>query len=272
MTIPEAVANVFKVSRGQAVKALKRLERQGLLKTAQLTPKCDYYYLDRKAAEALQVAAVKGKPFFGTGKVVAYGMLHFCCLQDIYRPKISSKTWGERFEEECGFRSHLKVCYYTEGRKLGYVRIDSQGLGVNAKGKISADPFRVIESCWKDIEKREEQWLKNERKVKKFPEFIKLRESGDFVVTVLTAFEERARRIRARIHRMTEECSLHTLNAAAKAVGSTVGNLRQEDSRRKRLWKKFEQTGKEPRKPPRMEVVAIPDLFEVMYPTSQGKQ
>jgi hypothetical protein len=259
MTIPQAVAKVFGVSVEQAVETLDKLSSQKLIKSALLTPTTEYFHLQPRAAEVLRVREVAATPFKGTAKISAYAMLHFCCLEETYRPRIRKDVWKTRFKRL--FRPGPKINYYTEGRKLGYVRIDSQALGVNPNARISGDPFRVIESCWKDISKRQRQWMKNEKEWQEFDEFTALIESGHFVVTVITAFEERAKRIRARMRRMEEEHALHVLNVNAKRVGAKL------DRERFKKYQKFERKGKPPRLPPPMEVHVIPDLFELMYPT-----
>jgi hypothetical protein len=240
----------------EATKTLQKLSGQKFVKSGLLTPTTEYFYLQPKAAEVLRVGKVYGSPFKPLPKISAYGMLHFCCLEDTYRPKIPEAVWEKRFKNL--YHGGPKN-YYTEGRKLGYVRIDTQALGVNPRAKISGDPFRVIETCWRDVNKRQGRWRQRQEN----EEFIALVESGQFVVTVLTAFEERAQRIRARIERMKEEYALHVLNVNANKVGARLSPERWKK------FKKFERKGVPPRLPPPMEVHAIPDLFELMYPTTE---
>ena len=141
------------------------------------------------------------------------------------------------------------------------MRIDSQGLGVNRQGKTSTDPYRVIESVWGDIKARKKRWDEEEERWSENEDFIALLESGHFVVTVVTAFEERAQRIRARMAEMEEEYAVHLLNVNAKKVGAKL------TGKRLKIYQAFIRKGYPPRRPPRMEVHAIPDLFELMYPT-----
>jgi hypothetical protein len=272
MTIPQAVANVFGLGVAEATETLQKLSGQKFVKSGLLTPTTEYFYLQPKAAEVLRVGKVYGRPFKPLPKISAYGMLHFCCLEDTYRPRIPEAVWETRFKNL--YHGGPKN-YYTEGRKLGYVRIDSHALGVNPRAKISGDPFRVIDTCWKDVDKRQGRYVnkwqgRSREQLQENEPFVALVESGQFVVMVLTAFEERAQRIRARIERMKEERALYISVRRDKEAGKFVEKeLYHRYEKIRRAKRRKGEPEQEPRAAPPMEVHAIPDLFELMYPTTE---
>lgn len=251
MSVPAAIAKLFNIDVAVAKQFLRELQRRGYIDSAMLTADSDYFYLLPRAAEQLDVESVLHGPLNGTPKVEAYGTLFFCCIAGPYRPLVLPEVFRQRLGRL--YRPGPRINYYTEGRKLGYIRVDTRA---NSAG----DCKRVIDRAARDIQKRSRRWLKDQKKWEVSPEFEDLVHSGRFVVTVLTAFPQKATRIVDELNRMTERHHQYRTSKKKRALGEFV------EQNTFREFQKFEKRGQPPRLPPPVEVHAIPGLIDLMYP------
>lgn len=194
MTVLQALERlpVFVGSSRDAVKnVIRRLRQGGWIRSAwlydsypvgdspQQTPlRYSYYYLSESAANLLGEHPGIARPLKDEPKIRAYAALAFCCLDEPRREKLTAEEFKEVFPEL--YRLGERISYYidTEGpqKRLGYIRVDYGG-----RGRWD----RLIAKCRSDIRKRCDN--------RAFRELV-LR--GGFVITVITALEQKAARLR----------------------------------------------------------------------------
>ena len=256
MTLPAAVAKLFGIETDIALELLETLHAAGMLAKAPLTPWQDYYYLQEKAAQVSTVQPEHCMPLVGESKVVAYAVLSFCCMSDVYRPRITAVQFRSRLEPL--FRDGPKTNYYTEGKRLGYIRVETSH---NSKG----DSSRVIERCRKDIHQRC-AWKKGSS-----PQFQALVAAGNFTVTYLTAFQSKADRINQERNRIQERYNQYwSVKQVKLRQEETGGGGFVERDMYKRVYLKYERQGRTPPPPPPMQAHAIAGLFDLIYPKPAG--
>lgn len=256
MTTAKALGRVCSLSApADAEEVLEYLRRLGFIDRAMLVGEEQYYFLLPRAAEVLHVAQVLSGPVNGTPKLEAYATLSFCCLSSVYRPLIDTETLQKRFPTL--YRTGVKINYYTEGAKFGHIRVDTKE---NTRGH----PARTIDRCYKDISTRrrhkEKGRTKKDDKWIDCQPFIELHDSGRFVIAVLTAFPEKADRLRSELNRMTERHRQFRVSKRKREKGEFVN----EDIYRE--YRKLDRRDQPPRLPPPVEVHVIPGLFDLMYP------
>ncbi|MEN1681427.1 MAG: hypothetical protein AAGJ46_17745 [Planctomycetota bacterium] len=254
LTTVDAVTKLFSFDDSRAAASLlKELRSANLVAEAELSPGQVYYHLLPQAAELLRLGQVEARPLAGVAKAEAYAKLHFCCLQEAYRPLIPA----DRFRSDFGslYRPGPRISYYTAGQTLGYLRVETKGM--------TGDPYRVLEYCRRDLAKRV-QWKGGRSK-----EFSDLVEAGRFVVTVLVAAEGRAERLRQEVDRARERSQLYNVRAEdIKKHGDKYGGTWEPAFIAYKRWHRNDKEGKRkpPRMPPPMNVAVVPGLMDLIYP------
>lgn len=249
LTTVEAVSGVFGLPNGVAVDRLAKLRRDGFVESADLTGAESYFYLQHPAAQVLRVEKVRGASLKMTPKTIAYGTLRFCCLTEgKYRPRIPEDVFQKEFPEL--FWHGKKINFFTEGRRLGYIRVDTHA-------NTSGHPRRVIDTARSEIDKRES------RK----PAFKTLTGNPLYVVHI-TGFEDKAERIRAEMEQMKERYRLYNQHLEFEKNGNAASapETAKAASAAHTHWHKRNRERVTPRLPPRLEVVVIPELLNVLFP------
>ncbi len=252
LTVPEAVAKVFGISLAQAIEALEQLRTQRYINSVELMPGTEYFYLQPRAAEVLRVASVQGGPICGNAKVEAFATLYYCCLEGIYRPKISTDVFRTRFAEL--FRPGPKTLYCTEGSTLRLLRVET-------RDNTSGDVHRLLERASRDIQKRLRP--KNQPQNQAFKELL---DSNRFCVTVLTPFAAKAKLVQERVERVAERHYNYHKHVELIERGET--RTPQAFFREYNSWHKKDDSRPPPPAAPPMEISVVPDLFDLMYPKS----
>jgi hypothetical protein len=159
-------------------KLLSELEKSGLLAAAALHLGNRYYYLTRRAAERLGLAADRHGPLSESAKLRHYALLAFCCLRDSRRERLTAIELQQHFPQL--YRDGMPGTYYIEltpgVRRLGLARIDAGHVG---------RWDRILQTCREDFHSHQLQ-----------PGFRKLIQAGQFEITILTPFQCKAERLR----------------------------------------------------------------------------
>lgn len=257
MTVSSVVSKLHGIDDERlSQELLNDLKEQGWLGSAELTTGTNYFYLMPRAAEPLGLQSVSSGPINGTKKVEAYGTLYYCCMGEVYRPLIDAQTFRTRFKEL--YRPGLQINHYTEGRKLGYIRVDTQA-------NTTGDTTRVIARCAQDIDKRRRRWLKDQKQSEVCSAFDDLLKTNRFHITLLVAFPQKAQRIETEVNYMRERYFQYQATKRAREKGEFV------ERNTFRQFQKFEKRDQPPRLPPPIEVHAIPGLIDVMFPKPLAK-
>ena len=185
MTVPQALSELtfFEDSGPHAVKnVLKRLCRSGgYLSSAPLYRNRSYYHLTKRAVRVLGEHDSLAKPLPDEPKTRAYAVLSFCCLQGRGFERLTKDEFEQHFPEL--YQNQQRREYYIDTAgdrpRLGFLRVDYGG-----RGRWD----RLIAKCREDVVKRCDK-----------PAFRKLIDAGDFVITVLTALEKKAERLRQAV-------------------------------------------------------------------------
>lgn len=219
-----ALCRVLGVSESELSLAIETLKLRNLVGEAELCPGKRYFFLQLAASPERPKAA---GPVNGQNKVTAYATLQFCTMGDVYRPKIALDVFRARFPEL--YRDGPRVNFYTEGAKLGLIRVESVA---SVSGRVN----RLIESVRREIEKRTSPTNACGKA------FTELHAEGRFVVAVLTATENRRRRIIQDLNRMRER------------------------------WHQGKNKPNSPPPPPAMEVHVVPGLLELLFPGKEVEE
>lgn len=188
MGVPESVARLPSLegwTPGRVKSTLKRLRGEGYLKGSPLYGDRSYDYLTREGAMALDLpldgrdADRLGQPLAEVPKVRAYAVLAYCCLAERPRQRLTPDEFKRLFAGHDS--TGLPLSYYAdhEAKKLGFVRVDTGGHG---------RWDRVVERVRSDVERHLESDA--------FRESIG---SGSLEVTLVTATEQKAGRLRAAL-------------------------------------------------------------------------
>ncbi|TWU64523.1 hypothetical protein V7x_00670 [Crateriforma conspicua] len=263
LTTSEIVANLFRLPLDDSNRILESLRAKGLVGSADLNGSDPYFFLQHKAAQVLRVEKVDAGPINGTAKVQAYASACFCCGGKRFRPLMDARVFRTSFPEL--YRPGAKINYYTEGAKLGLIRVDT-------RENTNGDVFRLIERAGRDVIRRTNPFKnKKERKQESLPEFRDLVKRGQFVVTVLTALEQKAERIRFELDQMQDRNRLYHLHRNTSR-NNTKARSREEAEAAKMVfeqWHKNDRGGRRrraPAYPPPLEIEVVPGLLDVMFP------
>lgn len=257
LTTPAAIAKLYDLGDDvQALKILEGLRSHGYLDRALLRNGKPYFYLLPPGAEFLGAEGVKTGPVNGGQQAVAYAVLYFCCLDGAFRPKIPTKVFLSRFAPL--YRPGPHIQYYTQGSRLGYLRVETRDTS-------AGDERRIIESCYRDVRNRTQP-----KRTKPNRDFQSLINWGSFVVTLLVSQKHRVNRLNTEIEQMRECCDYYHQylfcrrrhEKAPRQARLEYERWHRRDPQRKR---------KPPRLPPPMNIKFIPGLFGLIYPKTASR-
>lgn len=179
MTVAAAVSRLpmFSAFRPREIRnLLKECRRRSLLDSAPLCQAKTYWHLTVEGAQRCGLPEERMGPLSEAAKIRAYAILLFCCLSEKPRHRLTNPDLERHFPEL--YRPGLPQGYFfdPEGQgRLGLLRIDA-----GQRGRWD----RVVESLREDITNHFHE-----------PGFRRLIQANRFEITLLTVFEEKARRI-----------------------------------------------------------------------------
>lgn len=177
-----------------------------------LAPRYCYYHLTPAAAALLGEHPSIAQPLKDEPKIRAYAILAFCCFGDVQREKLTPQEYRDMFPELQ--RPGERTNYYidTEGprKRLGYIRVDYGG-----RGRWD----RLISSCRDDVRKRCDK--------RAFREIIL---QGGFVITIITALEQKANRLQAALQeqQFPVDVRIHVVPELLELIAPGPRRTRQE--------------------------------------------
>ncbi len=193
LTVVEALERMPFFDQGSphaAKEALRRLRNGGYLKSETLYRTRRYYHLTRAAANVLDEHPSLANPLTEEPKVRAFAMLSYCCLCEPTQEKLTLAEFRSHFPTL--YRDGERPSYYVDThaarKRLGYLRVDHGGFG---------RWDRVIGKLRDDIAKRCD-----------LPDFRELIVNRGFVITILTALDRKAERIREAIEEADLPCDV----------------------------------------------------------------
>lgn len=198
LTVSAAVAKLpqFNDCSPQSVKQLLRACRQrSLLNSAPLHSRQRYWHMTELGAERCGLPTDRIGPLSETAKIRAYALLHFCCLSDKPRHRLTAADMARNFPDL--HRPGLPTGYYFDpagNGRIGLARVDA-----GHHGRWD----RVIETLRADIAHHIRQ-----------SNFRRLVHAGHFEIALLTVFPEKANRIEATLakHRDANRISVRVFS------------------------------------------------------------
>lgn len=186
--VPEALVATppfaeFSVARAtRTLRALSEAAEEPLLASAPLFGDRRYFYLTRAGEAAIgeaepgQGSRRRAGALSEIAKVRAYAVLAFCCLSGTPRQRLTAEEFRRTFPEH--HRPGLPRGYYAdhEAKRLGFVRVDAGG-----RGRWD----RIAEKIREDVERH--------RAMPAFRDYVA---AGSFELTLVTATERKAERLR----------------------------------------------------------------------------
>ncbi len=183
LTVSAAVAKLpqFNDCSRQSVKQLLRACRQrSLLNSAPLHSRQRYWHMTELGAERCGLTTDRIGPLSETAKIRAFALLHFCCLSDRLRHRLTAADITRSFPEL--HRPGLPTGYYFDPADAGQIGLARVDAGNHGRWD------RVIETLRADIADHIRQ-----------PSFRRIVHAGRFEITLLTVFPEKAKRIAAAL-------------------------------------------------------------------------
>jgi hypothetical protein len=152
------------------------LKRRLCLASAPLVHGQSYWHLTAAAAVKLNLSEKQCGPLSETAKIRAYAILHFCCLGEKQRHRLSAAEISQHFPD-----------FHRPGLPYGYY-LDPQGLGRLGLIRVDAGHAgrwdRVIESVREDVSSHIRQ-----------ESFRKLVNANRFEIALLTVMPQKAQRL-----------------------------------------------------------------------------
>jgi hypothetical protein len=168
------------LSPGQVSSALRACQRERLIDSAPLHQGARYWFLTRNGAPAAGISEEHSGPLSEPAKLRAFAMLHFCCLANTSRYRLTAADIKRGFPAL--YRPGMPNGYYfdpADDGRIGLLRIDAAGPG---------RWDRVLQSLRNDIGLH---WI--------HPEFRQLADARRFQITLLTVLPQKASRLRQAI-------------------------------------------------------------------------
>lgn len=174
-----------------------------------------YYHLTLAAANLLGEHPQIAQPLKDEPKCRAYAVLAFCCFDEPQREKLTPQEYREIFPEldRPGERINYYIDVDNTRKRLGYIRVDYGGYG---------RWDRLIAYCREDIRKRCDNRA-----------FRQLVLEGSFVITVITALERKAARLRAALDdaQLPAEIKVHVVPDLLEMIAPRPRGMRKPDRR-----------------------------------------
>ena len=197
--------SVFKSNRS-ASSTLSALAKKGLLESAPLYPGYDankhYHHLSAEGAARLgegeSIAGALSKP----ERIKRFAILSFACLGEVKRQVFTKQEFKEQLSmlwydgQPTEYYLHEYKVKKRTRRVLSYLKVDT--------GLTSGRWDRVIQSCQRFVMKRTNKKGASKEYHDRMEAFRGLIERGEFQITLLTATNEKARRINQTIERRKE--------------------------------------------------------------------
>lgn len=159
-------------------KVTSRLTEHGFLNKYPLAPARNYFVIGPTAAKLFGVSPKKCKPIGPQALPQEYATLLFCCMQPVRRERLLVSQMQEKFPDLLARKIDNSHYYLDQDQnsaiRLAYLRVDQGGTRDH-----------IARKCEKDIQDR-----------KSIGSFRNLIETDRFMITVLTARDEKAKLIR----------------------------------------------------------------------------
>ena len=164
-------------------KVTSRLTLHGFLNKYELAPGRNYFVMGPESARIMGVSPKKCKPIGPQSLPKEYATLIFCCLQEPKRERLKVGELSQKFPDLLARKIDNSHYYLDraedEAVRLAFLRVDQGGT-----------PDHIARKCEKDIQDRS-----------RIVSFRELVETDRFMITIITAHEEKAATIRETLRR-----------------------------------------------------------------------